>query len=52
MGKVDKKTRVIVTRVTEKEFAELLRRSVEMNMSFSELLRVGALMLARKELKP
>ena len=41
------RSRVIVARVTEKEFHEILEKAAEMDLSFSDFVRQGALILAR-----
>lgn len=47
----ERRSRVAVTRLTEKEFHELLEASAKLDMSFSDLLRTAALLLARSEYK-
>lgn len=43
MDKIEKRSRVAVTRVTEKEFHWLLELAASKDMSFSDLLRAAAL---------
>ena len=43
------RNRVIYTRVTEKEFHEIIRKAAKMDVSFSEFVRQGALILARED---
>lgn len=51
MQKPERKTRVAVTRITEKEFHELLKAAEHFDMSFSEFLRQAALSMARSGYK-
>lgn len=51
MEKPERKTRVVVTRITEKEFHELLEAAARFDMSFSDFLRQAALIMARSEYK-
>lgn len=51
MRKPDRKTRVVVTRITEKEFHELLQAAEHFDMSFSEFLRQAALTMAKSGYK-
>ena len=51
MEKPEKRTRVAVTRLTEKEFHEILSAAAKFDMSFSDFLRKAALILARSEFK-
>lgn len=43
MEKIDKRSRVAVTRLTEREFHRLLELASRQDMSFSDLLRAAAL---------
>lgn len=47
----ERRSRVAVTRLTEKEFHELLEASAKYDMSFSDFLRTAALIMARSEYK-
>lgn len=45
----EKRSRVAVTRLTEKEFYELLKAAERFHMSFSDFLRISALNFARND---
>lgn len=47
--KKELRCRVIYTRVTEREFHEIIRSASKMDVSFSEFVRQGALILARND---
>lgn len=51
MEKPERRTRVAVTRLTEREFHELLEAAAKFDMSFSDFLRQAALIMARSEYK-